>query len=92
MERVSSKHGPRIDDQQKHEEHALLHGAPDEGRTEARTAEAPGDGEPSMGTRNVPDDPADAPTGDAADAPTGDPADAPADDSTEPAADETGAA
>jgi hypothetical protein len=56
MERVSSKHGPRIDEQQKQEEHALLHGSPDEGRTEARTAEAPGDDEPDMGTRSPDED------------------------------------
>jgi hypothetical protein len=56
MERVSSKHGSRIDEQQKHEQHALLHGAPDEGRTEARTTEAPVGDEPSMGTRTFPDD------------------------------------
>jgi hypothetical protein len=48
MERVSSKHGPRLDEEQKQEEHALLHGTPDEGRTDARTMEAPDDDEPSM--------------------------------------------
>ncbi len=57
MERVSSKHGPRIDDEQEREEHALLHGAPDEGRTEARTMEAPGDDEPSPGGRSVDEGP-----------------------------------
>jgi hypothetical protein len=59
MERVSSKHGPRIDEEQKQEEHALLHGAPDEGRTEAKTMEAPGDDEPSMGSRVEGEEPAD---------------------------------
>lgn len=42
---MTSKHGPRQDDQQKHEEHALLHGHPDEGRTEPRRMEAPGPGD-----------------------------------------------
>ena len=45
MARTSSKHGPRVDEQLEHEEHALLHGSPDEGRTEPRRAEAPGPGE-----------------------------------------------
>ena len=56
MERVSSKHGPRIDEEQKLEEHALLHGAPDEGRTEGRTKEAPVDDEPSLGERTTDED------------------------------------
>jgi Protein of unknown function (DUF2795) len=45
MARTSAKHNPRQDDQLKHEEHALLHGNPDEGRTEPRRAEAPGPGD-----------------------------------------------
>src|SRR5215207_9431955 len=52
MARTSSTHGPRRDDQMKHEEHALLHGSPDEGRTEPRRGEAPGPGdEASFGVR-----------------------------------------
>jgi Protein of unknown function (DUF2795) len=53
MARTSSLHGPRLDDQLKHEEHALLHGSPDEGRGEPRRAEAPGPGdEASIGVRS----------------------------------------
>ncbi len=45
MERGSDKHAPRVDEQLKHEVSALVHGSPDEGRTEARRQEdtlAPG--------------------------------------------------
>jgi hypothetical protein len=45
MEPGSSKHAPRVDDQLQHETAAITHGAPDEGRSEARRQEAPGDGE-----------------------------------------------
>lgn len=54
MQRVTTKHAPRRDDQLAHEEQALLHGSPDEGRTEPRRAEAPGDDEPGMGHRSDP--------------------------------------
>jgi hypothetical protein len=57
MPRVTSKHGARRDDELAREEQALLHGSYDEGRTEPRRAEAPGDDEPSMGWRSdVPED------------------------------------
>lgn len=42
MSRMSDKHSPRRDDQLEREEQALLHGHPDEGRTEPRRAEGPG--------------------------------------------------
>lgn len=45
MARTSAKHNPRQDDQLEHEEHALLHGNSDEGRSEPRRAEAPGPGD-----------------------------------------------
>jgi hypothetical protein len=54
MQRVTSKHAPRRDDELAHEEQALLHGSPDEGRTEPRRGEAPGDDEPSIGRRPDP--------------------------------------
>jgi Protein of unknown function (DUF2795) len=58
MARTSSTHGPRRDDQMKREEHALLHGSPDEGRTEPRRGEAPGPGdEVSAGVRADVDEP-----------------------------------
>jgi hypothetical protein len=58
MARTSSTHGPRRDDQMKREEHALLHGSPDEGRTEPRRGEAPGPGdEASPGVRADVDEP-----------------------------------
>jgi hypothetical protein len=44
-------HSPRTDDQLAHEEHALLHGAPDEGRDEGRRSEGPGPDEGGTGTR-----------------------------------------
>jgi hypothetical protein len=56
MPRVTSKHTPRRDEQLAHEEQALLHGSPDEGRTEPRRGEAPGDDEPSIGHRPEPGD------------------------------------
>lgn len=46
MERGSDKHSPRVDEQLEHEVSALVHGSPDEGRTEARRQE---DG-PAAGT------------------------------------------
>jgi hypothetical protein len=51
MARTSDRHTPRRDDQLAHEEHALVHGAPDEGRTEPRRSEAPGPGEGGVGVR-----------------------------------------
>jgi hypothetical protein len=56
MQRVTSKHAPRRDDELAHEEQSLLHGSPDEGRTEPRRGEAPGDDEPSVGRRPDPGD------------------------------------
>lgn len=44
-------HSPRTDDQLAHEEHALVHGAPDEGRDEARRSEGPGPDEGGTGSR-----------------------------------------
>jgi hypothetical protein len=44
-------HSPRTDDQLAHEEHALLHGAPDEGRDEGRRSEGPGPDEGGTGAR-----------------------------------------
>ena len=44
-------HSPRTDDQLSHEEHALVHGTPDEGRDEGRRAEAAGPDEGGMGNR-----------------------------------------
>ena len=38
-ERGSNTHSPRVDDQMAHETDALVHGAPDEGRTEGRRQE-----------------------------------------------------
>jgi hypothetical protein len=57
MSRTSDKHSPRRDDQLDHEEHALLHGAPDEGRTEPRRAEAPGYDEGGVGVRPEAEEP-----------------------------------
>lgn len=56
MERGSDKHAPALDDQLKHEEHALLHGGSDEGRSEPRRAEAPGADEPGFGRRTDQDE------------------------------------
>jgi hypothetical protein len=50
--RTSDEHAPRVDDQLEREEEALLHGSPDEGRTEPRRAEAPGPDE-AHGTSRV---------------------------------------
>jgi hypothetical protein len=58
MARTSDKHAPRLDDQLEHEEQALTHGAPDEGRTEPRRSEAPGPGEGGVGARPEAEDPA----------------------------------
>jgi hypothetical protein len=58
MARTSDKHAPRRDDQLAHEEHALVHGAPDEGRTEPRRSEAPGPGEGGVGVRPEAEEPA----------------------------------
>ena len=50
MDRESTKHSPRIDDQMVHESSALLHGRSfDEGREEGFTQEAPDD--PGAGRR-----------------------------------------
>jgi hypothetical protein len=47
MERVSAKHGPRLDDELARETESLTRGAPIEARAEEwRMAEPPGDGEP----------------------------------------------
>jgi hypothetical protein len=51
MKRTSGRHGPRQDDQLAHEEHGLLHGAADEGRTESGRAETPGPDEGGVGAR-----------------------------------------
>jgi hypothetical protein len=52
MDRLSTKHGPRVDDQLKHELGALTQGAPAESRVEEeREQEAPSDGEPTATTR-----------------------------------------
>jgi hypothetical protein len=51
MARTSDKHSARRDEQLAHEEHGLVHGAPDEGRTEPRRSEAPGPGEGGVGAR-----------------------------------------
>lgn len=56
MSRTSDKHSPRKDEQLEREEHALLHGAPDEGRTEPRRGEAPGPDEGGTGVRPEVDD------------------------------------
>lgn len=42
----NTTHSPRVDDQLAHETHALTHGAPDDGRQEARRDQVAGDGEP----------------------------------------------
>jgi hypothetical protein len=48
MERSSDKHGPRIDEELKHEVSSLVHGSPVESRaSEAREQEGPADGEPT---------------------------------------------
>lgn len=53
MARTSSHHGPRQDDELKREEQDLLHGSPDDGRSEPRRGEAPGPGdEGSVGVRD----------------------------------------
>lgn len=57
MDRTSDKNAPRRDDQMKHEDAALLQGAPDEGRTEPRRAEAPGPGEGGVGVRPEAEEP-----------------------------------
>jgi hypothetical protein len=51
MARTSDKHAPRRDEQLAHEEQALTHGSPDEGRTEPRRGEAPGPDESGVGVR-----------------------------------------
>jgi hypothetical protein len=48
MERSSDKHGPRLDEELKHEISSLVHGSPLESRaSEAREQEGPADGEPT---------------------------------------------
>lgn len=44
----NNTHSPRVDDQLAHEAAALTHGAPDDGRQEARRDQVPGDGEPEI--------------------------------------------
>ena len=61
MERTTAKHSPEVDDQLAHEEHALTHGNSDEGRSEARRAEAPSPDEPGFAPRPE----AEVPAGDA---------------------------
>ena len=52
MDRLSTKHGPRVDDQLKHELRALEQGSPAESRVEeGREQEAPADGEPTATSR-----------------------------------------
>lgn len=51
VERTSDQHAPRRDDRLEREENALLHGAPDEGRSEPRRTEQPGPGETGSGRR-----------------------------------------
>jgi Protein of unknown function (DUF2795) len=51
MERTTGKHSPAVDDQLEHEQQAMTHGAPDEGRTEARRTEGPVPDEPGAGIR-----------------------------------------
>lgn len=57
MSRTTDKHSPRRDDQLAEEEHALVHGTPDEGRTEPRRSEAPGPGEGGIGARPEAEEP-----------------------------------
>jgi hypothetical protein len=48
MERGSDKHGPRIDEELKHDTSSLVHGSPVESRAdESREQEGPADGEPT---------------------------------------------
>jgi hypothetical protein len=48
MERGSDKHGPRLDEELKHDTSSLVHGSPVESRAaEAREQEGPADGEPT---------------------------------------------
>src|SRR4051812_37970351 len=49
--RGSDKHGPRLDEQLKHDTNALVTGSPDEGRTERRLQEGLNDGEGTIGHR-----------------------------------------
>ncbi len=57
MDRLSTKHGPRVDDQLKHELGAMTQGAPAESRVEEeREQEAPSDGEPTATSRPERDD------------------------------------
>lgn len=58
VERTTGKHAARLDEQLAHEEGALVRGAPDEGRTEPRRAEAPAPDEPGMGARPEVEEPA----------------------------------
>ena len=44
----TDRHGPRVDEQLKHETEALTRGAPDEPRTEARRQQSEGPGEPTL--------------------------------------------
>src|SRR5215208_1056322 len=52
MERLSTKHGPRVDQQLAHEVDGLTKGSPSEPRVEEfREQESPGDGEPGATAR-----------------------------------------
>lgn len=50
----SDKHSPRVDEQLEHETEHLVHGSPTEHRDEFRRQQAPGDGEPEVGTGDRP--------------------------------------
>ena len=54
--RGSDKHGPRLDEQLKHDTQALVTGAPDEARTEGRLQEGLNDTDGSIGHRPELDD------------------------------------
>src|SRR4051794_37660708 len=54
--RGSDKHGPRLDEQLKHDANALVTGGPDEARTEGRLQEGLNEGDGSIGHRPELDD------------------------------------
>lgn len=60
--RGSDKHSPRLDDQLVHEVAPLVQGESDEGRTEYRSKETPGEEEGGFGYRPELDEPGPAPT------------------------------
>lgn len=52
VERASDKHGPRLDEQLKHDTQSVVQGSPVEARAqEAREQEGPGDGDPTPDSR-----------------------------------------